>query len=169
MLKPLDVHVDEAAVGEVIEVLAAHYRERLKAQGGLMSTGQAADLLGVSCATVKRWCDSGKLECAKTPGGHRKIRAWSLAQVLKANPHPDDPIPFVIPPGAVIGVDLAAKADDSTAVTKMRMGEDGKMYVDSIDVYAKGATNKAIPVGDGRTFADVFAAEPNNGTATGHE
>ena len=100
MLKPLDVHVDEAAVGEVIEVLAAHYRERLKAQGGLMSTGQAADLLGVSCATVKRWCDGGKLECARTPGGHRKVFAWSLARVLKANPHPDTVVPYTLTRGS---------------------------------------------------------------------
>ena len=159
MLKPLDVHVDEAAVGEVIEGLVAHYRERLKAQGGLMSTGQAADLLGVSCATVKRWCDGGKLECARTPGRHRKVFAWSLAQVLKAHPNPNDPIPFVIPPGAVLGVDLAAKADDSTAITKMHMGEDGKMYVDHMSISDYGTPNEAIHVGDGRTLADVFAAE----------
>ena len=115
MLKPLDVREnaetvsDAELVNEVIELLVAQYRENLRGQGGLLSTGQAADLLGTSCATVKRWCDAGKLECAKTPGGHRKIHMWSLAHVLEEHPHPDTVVPYVLTKEPVIvhGVDLA--------------------------------------------------------------
>ncbi|HQP38007.1 MAG TPA: helix-turn-helix domain-containing protein, partial [Polyangiaceae bacterium] len=40
----------------------------------LMSTGDVAEVLGVSEATVKRWADAGTLSCIRTPGGHRKFR-----------------------------------------------------------------------------------------------
>jgi len=35
----------------------------------LMSTGDVAEVLGVSEATVKRWADAGSLSCIRTPGG----------------------------------------------------------------------------------------------------
>ncbi len=36
----------------------------------LMSTGDVAEVLGVSEATVKRWADAATLSCIRTPGGH---------------------------------------------------------------------------------------------------
>jgi molybdopterin-binding protein len=41
--------------------------------------GQAADLLGVSTDTVRRWADSGKLETVRTEGGHRLVAGERLA------------------------------------------------------------------------------------------
>lgn len=32
-------------------------------------------MLAVNSSTVKRWADSGKLRCFKTPGGHRRFTA----------------------------------------------------------------------------------------------
>lgn len=46
-------------------------------QGGrpeAMSTGEVAELLGVSTETVRRMCKAGKLDHYTTPGGHQKIR-----------------------------------------------------------------------------------------------
>ena len=40
----------------------------------VLSTRQVAQLLGVGEATVKRWADSGEIDCFRTPGGHRKFR-----------------------------------------------------------------------------------------------
>ena len=34
---------------------------------------QAADLLGVSASTVRRWADSGKIACQRTPGDQRRF------------------------------------------------------------------------------------------------
>ena len=42
--------------------------------------GRAAELLGVSPDTVRRWADSGKLPATRTPGGRRLIDGPSLAQ-----------------------------------------------------------------------------------------
>ncbi|MEO1483980.1 MAG: helix-turn-helix domain-containing protein [Myxococcota bacterium] len=41
----------------------------------LMTTQEAAKLLGVGPSSVKRWADDGRLPTIKTPGGHRRFRA----------------------------------------------------------------------------------------------
>lgn len=42
--------------------------------------GQAAELLGVSVDTVRRWADSGRLDTTRTEGGHRVVDAAALAR-----------------------------------------------------------------------------------------
>ena len=44
----------------------------------MVSSTQAASILGVHVASVKRWADQGRLRCIRTPGGHRR---FSLAEV----------------------------------------------------------------------------------------
>ena len=39
----------------------------------LLSTGQAALLLGVSMDTIARMLDAGELPAERTPGGHRRV------------------------------------------------------------------------------------------------
>jgi excisionase family DNA binding protein len=39
----------------------------------LLTTQEAAALLGVGTTSIKRWADAGLLECVKTPGGHRRF------------------------------------------------------------------------------------------------
>ena len=41
--------------------------------------GQAAELLGVSPDTVRRWTDAGRLPTLRTRGGHRRINGAALA------------------------------------------------------------------------------------------
>ncbi|MHB1050013.1 MAG: MerR family transcriptional regulator [Bacteroidota bacterium] len=38
------------------------------------NTHEVAQMLQVDKSTVKRWTDEGKLQCFRTPGGHRKFR-----------------------------------------------------------------------------------------------
>ncbi len=46
---------------------------------------EAAELLGVSADTVRRWADSGKLTAARDPNGHRLVEGTDLAAFLAAN------------------------------------------------------------------------------------
>ncbi len=44
------------------------------------TVGQAAELLGVSPDTVRRWVDSGQIPGARTPGGRRRLDGAALAR-----------------------------------------------------------------------------------------
>jgi MerR family transcriptional regulator, light-induced transcriptional regulator len=46
------------------------------------STREMAQMCGVNESTIKRWADSGKLRCMKTPGGHRKFRIKDVLAFL---------------------------------------------------------------------------------------
>ena len=43
--------------------------------------GQAAELLGVSVDTVRRWADGGRLATTRTEGGHRLVEGADLARL----------------------------------------------------------------------------------------
>jgi len=43
------------------------------------TVSQAAELLGVSADTIRRWVDSGELPATRTPGGQRKLDGRALA------------------------------------------------------------------------------------------
>ena len=44
------------------------------------TVGQAAELLGVSPDTVRRWVDSGQIPAARAPGGRRRVDGAVLAR-----------------------------------------------------------------------------------------
>jgi excisionase family DNA binding protein len=50
-----------------------------------LNSEQVAHLLGVNVSTIKRWTDSGKLECIQTKGGHRKFLISHVAKFLGDN------------------------------------------------------------------------------------
>lgn len=59
------------------------------------SVGEAAQLLGVSVDTVRRWTDAGRLATTRTAAGHRVLEGADLARfavLLAAEEHPDDPV-----------------------------------------------------------------------------
>ena len=43
--------------------------------------GQAAELLGVSVDTLRRWADGGRVQVTRTGGGHRSIAGKELARL----------------------------------------------------------------------------------------
>ena len=47
-----------------------------------LSTSQAAQALGVSLGTIRRWSDMGYLESYRTPGGQRRFSADQIDQFL---------------------------------------------------------------------------------------
>lgn len=42
-------------------------------------------MLGVNESSVKRWADSHKIACIRTPGGHRKFKLSDLNEYIRAN------------------------------------------------------------------------------------
>jgi molybdopterin-binding protein len=44
------------------------------------TVGQAAELLGVSPDTVRRWVDNGQIPAVRTPGGRRRVDGAVLAR-----------------------------------------------------------------------------------------
>jgi excisionase family DNA binding protein len=58
--------------------------------GRRLTSKEAARVLGVSEASVKRWADSGLLPMEKTAGGHRRFRPEDVAVVRRAGLSDDD-------------------------------------------------------------------------------
>lgn len=52
-------------------------------QNFVLSPKQVARAIGVSEASLKRWCDKGKLTLTKTAGGHRRLHVSSVLRFLK--------------------------------------------------------------------------------------
>lgn len=54
--------------------------QKLDRGSNMLSSTEAAALLGVHVASIKRWADQGRLRCVRTPGGHRRfVRAEVIA------------------------------------------------------------------------------------------
>jgi len=48
-----------------------------------VTTGQAAELLGVSRSTVVRYIEAGTLDARRLPGGHWRIRRNDAEKLLR--------------------------------------------------------------------------------------
>ncbi len=44
----------------------------------VFTSSQAAQYVGVSLATIRRWADAGHLSCYRTPGGQRRFSREQL-------------------------------------------------------------------------------------------
>ena len=66
-----------------------------------LNSNEAAQILGVNVSTIKRWTDSGKLDCLQTPGGHRKFQMKHLYAFLKDQPRHAGMLTMTLPDGAV--------------------------------------------------------------------
>ena len=55
-------------------------------RGKKLTSKEAARVLGVSEASIKRWADSGMLPMEKTAGGHRRFRPEDVAAIRRAGP-----------------------------------------------------------------------------------
>lgn len=58
-------------------------------RGEYITTGQAAELLGVSPKTVARWANQGKLPHIITLGGHRRFPKHELLRLIGSEGLPD--------------------------------------------------------------------------------
>lgn len=90
-----------------------------------LSTKQAAEALGVSESSVKRWCDRGAIPTTRTLGGHRRIPLDGFLDYLKqANREVVVPIP---------GLDSAADGANQSTQPSME-----SLQVDFAEALEKG-------------------------------
>jgi diguanylate cyclase (GGDEF)-like protein/excisionase family DNA binding protein len=55
--------------------------EHATAGGATVTLGEAAEALGVSTSTVRRWADTGRIQVVRTSGGHRRFPAAELRRL----------------------------------------------------------------------------------------
>jgi excisionase family DNA binding protein len=79
------------------EVAPAASRPAVLAQEGpaassapvtLLSLGQAAQALGISTTTARRWADDGRLRATRTAGGHRRFAGTEIRRLLSERGRP---------------------------------------------------------------------------------
>jgi excisionase family DNA binding protein len=61
----------------------------------VFTSSQAANYLGVSLATVRRWTDAGHISCYRTPGGQRRFSRDQLDNFVSSMAHGADAGPEV--------------------------------------------------------------------------
>ncbi len=50
----------------------------------VFTSSQAANYLGVSLATIRRWTDAGHIGCYRTPGGQRRFARQQLDEFMNS-------------------------------------------------------------------------------------
>jgi len=58
--------------------------------GRWLSLSEASGLLGVHASTLRRWADSGRVPCQRTPGGHRRFSRHQLMPLLDGAVNQDE-------------------------------------------------------------------------------
>ncbi len=78
------------------------------AKSGHLTTAEAAALLGVSVATLKRWAQSGLLPSERTEGGHRRYRLEDVRALAEPAARAEDPVrrgaELVLESGEALGI-----------------------------------------------------------------
>lgn len=58
-----------------------HINKNMSEDDPILTTREAAQLLGVAVSTAQIWMESGALPAWKTPGGHRRVRLSAVRQL----------------------------------------------------------------------------------------
>lgn len=117
------------------------------------STRELAELCSVNESTIKRWADSGRLNCIKTPGGHRKFKMQDVLAFLQQHGFDASPIHAVDARVVELGpdLDMAIQNGDSSRVAEIYVRatlKDGQLAVRSILTKLLSAGHSPIDICD---------------------
>ncbi|MEM8513113.1 excisionase family DNA binding protein [Massilia sp. MP_M2] len=68
----------------------------------ILTTREAAQLLGVAVSTAQVWMESGDLPAWKTPGGHRRVRHSAVMRLVRERVAPKEDDQAATPPVAAV-------------------------------------------------------------------
>lgn len=117
------------------------------------STRELADLCSVNESTIKRWADSGRLTCIKTPGGHRKFKMQDVVIFLQQHGFDAAPIHAVDGRGVELSpdLDIAIRNGDSGRVAEIYVRatlKDGQMAARAILMRLLSAGQSPVDICD---------------------
>ena len=86
--------------------------------------GEAADRLGVSPETVRRWADDGRLPATRTAGGQRTVSSADVARLMaeRRRAASDRPIVAQSARNRFPGIVTSVRADTVAAVVEVQAG-----------------------------------------------
>lgn len=98
--------------------------EPTASDGERLRLGEAADRLGVSPETVRRWADEGRLPATRTAGGQRTVSAWAVARLMaeRRRATADRPIVAQSARNRFPGIVTSVRADTVAAVVEVQAG-----------------------------------------------
>jgi molybdopterin-binding protein len=107
--------------------------------------GQAAELLGVSVDTVRRWGDEGRLKTVRTAGGQREVDGKDLARFLTENAKGYE-LEGVVQSARnrFVGVVTRIQMDKLTAIVEVQSGPHRVVSL----ITREGAEELGVEVGD---------------------
>ena len=88
------------------------------------SSTEAAELLGVSPDTVRRWCDEGRLKATRSAGGHRSISGKEIARHLVSQTEAFEPASMCgqSARNRFTGIVTSVQRDKLTAIVEIHAG-----------------------------------------------
>jgi excisionase family DNA binding protein len=57
----------------------------------MLTVGQAADYIGVSPSSIRKWSDRGLVQAYRTPGGDRRFSIDDLDELIRVGQHGASP------------------------------------------------------------------------------
>jgi len=96
----------------------------ISGDGDLLRLGQAAEILGVSPDTVRRWIKSGRLQAERTGGGQRVVTRSDVARLAaeRRRAGRDRPIVAQSARNRFAGVVTEVRKDTAAAVVEVLAG-----------------------------------------------
>lgn len=108
-------------------------------------TSRAAELLGVSVDTVRRWADEGRLRTTRSASGRRQIDGQDLARFLTEHAPTFEPGgPVQSARNRFVGVVTRIERDSLTAIVEVQAGPHRVVSL----ITREGADELDVEVGD---------------------